>query len=341
MKKRRELILIIVLFQLALLVPVLATILNRDPTACADSDPSCTVSNIDSSNDVYESTNLQLNPGWINATDWDVDPPAGATIDNVTFHWEYHTSNVPAGTMLINFSFLNGSSWVDCAINYAENITDVDRYCTNYTDVNISMTDLINTELRIIGNDLDGKAAAWVYTDIINMTINYTIPEVAEFAVLMPSDYTCPGTYCYNITATTEAEANSTNWISFNFSTVPETDAQPCTAGDFTNNQTGEGTPIFLIDNNGNREINLSLLFNESLPTGITVSANASCTGTCGGTVTTKTALTTSYQTFVWNLSNSSGSYANITLWGDLTMETPGGAEYNRYLLINSSWGWE
>lgn len=340
-KKKLELILIIVLFQLALLIPVLATLLDRIPIACADSDPSCTVSNINTSNDIREETSLLLQPGWINATDWDQDVPGGAstTINNVTFHWEYSTNDKAAGQ--INFSFLNGSTWVDCVTMLGENLTDSHVYCTNYTDTNISLTDLNNVQMRIIGNDTDGKAAALLYTDIINMTVDYTIVMVAEFAVLMPSGYSCPGDpFCYNITATQEAEANETNWISFNFSSATESDVEPCTSGNFSRNQSGEATPIFLIDNNGNREINLSLMFNQSLPTGITVSANASCTGTCTGTVTTKTALTTSYQTFVWNLSNASGSYANITLWGDVTPAAYGGTEYNRFLLINASEGW-
>ena len=137
----------------------------------------------------------------------------------------------------------------------------------------------------------------------------------ASFAIAMPSSYST----WVDITGLEEASATSTNWISFNFTDIPQTDVQPYELGNSNYNQDGSTKPIYYIDDTGNVAINISLRVNETIQ-GITIYANCTCTD-CISCQTTKLALTTSYQTIVNQLSTT--GYANITLWADLAQGTP------------------
>src|SRR3990170_288428 len=174
-------------------------------------------------------------------------------------------------------------------------------YIRGYNFTNIEAINAIH--VNFTGLDNNGGSPALAEVDIIEIAVNFTPPN-QEFTVLMPSSYTCPsGRYCFNLTATTEAAANETSWISFNFTTCCsiEIDVQPCVTGNCSaDKQDGTGKPIFLIDNTGTTLLNLSLRFNETLPIGINVSANATClANNCSFTQGTKQLLNTTYITIV------------------------------------------
>ncbi|MFQ6071144.1 MAG: NosD domain-containing protein, partial [Methanosarcinales archaeon] len=180
--------------------------------------------------------------------------------------------------------------------------------------------------------------------EIINLTyagtqvnITLTIPFVADtsYTILMPDTYDFP--YEYNITAPTEAEANVTDWISFNYSLpFPNYWVQPYAGGNPTRNQNGISQPIFLIDNIGNVNISIYLRYNESLQSGITLSFNASCypSGYCTFVQTSEKLLTNSYSLVANNISTS--SFLNITLWSNYTGSLTGG-EYESNILTKAN----
>ena len=172
-----------------------------------------------------------------------------------------------------------------------------------------------------------------------NVTLMLVISSLLDtsFRILMPASFSCAAD-CFNISATTEATADVTDYISFNFTSGSQSNVQPYRKGDSTLNQNGAVKPIFLVQNTGNRSISIDLRLNASFPTGVTISANATCTPVatgCTSTTTSKTTLTTSYQNFVIGL-KTSGSYANITFWGDITTAVAPG-EYSEGLFTNSS----
>jgi len=149
-------------------------------------------------------------------------------------------------------------------------------------------------------------------TDNVYIEITAVIYD-ASFAIALPSVYTWT-----QITSTTEAEANFTqpDWISFNFTDFPQSWVEPYAGGDSANAQQGAARPIFLIDNTGTGTIDIYLRF-SSLPNGVTVYANCTCTGTCGSCVSTPTQISTSYVLLVQDLAIDN-AYANITLYGSV-----------------------
>ena len=141
----------------------------------------------------------------------------------------------------------------------------------------------------------------------------------ATFNISMPANYN----NWQQITGTTEGTATALiNWISFNYSDSSATYTQPYDNGSSSYAQSGSLQPILRITNTGNAAENFSLKLGSALPSGITISANVSCSGTSTSCTSTITQLTTSYQTFVVGLGTST-SFANVTLYSNLTAGTP------------------
>jgi hypothetical protein len=323
----------IICFLLSIVI-VYATVMYRVPTVCIDSDGNCDFTNINASDSINETVNLKtceqaLEAGCnVTATTFNGTIPGGSVINNVTIYVKWSNDDDGAGNQSVGY--YNGT-WIDCAGRFGENTgTYVNTYCTDQQG-NFSTVDSINNiQIRFRGNDTDGAAPAEARIDIMDVEVDYSAAADTSFLVMMPSAYSGAG-YNYTITAETEETANETAWISFNitaFCTSPPYfpcyNVEPYRQGDSSDNQVGNGKPIFYIDNIGNTNINISLRLNESFPLGINISANASCTGTYTSCDSTKTLLDTSYSLLVHNLSDEN-SFANISLWGDFNVSaTPG-----------------
>lgn len=184
---------------------------------------------------------------------------------------------------------------------------------------------------------------AWrIYANDSENNVNFTegaftvhIPD-ATFTVAMPTNYVF-----YNITNESEATASNTTPknISFNFSTIPQYWVEPCAGSDCTNSQQNASLnrPIYLIQATGNVPIGIGITLNASLPTGLTMSANATCSGThgtCQGTVQT---IGTTYVDLVSQLNTDAASFANITLFANFTGSVAAG-EKGYKILINASY---
>ena len=137
----------------------------------------------------------------------------------------------------------------------------------------------------------------------------FNVPGDATFSIAMPADYTSWDAQ----TDTTEPGSATTDWISFNFTAVPQAALQqPYQLGISGNNQAGATRPIMYIDNTGNCNEKFEIKALGALPSNIAVYFNASNGGT---PTTTLTALTTSYQQVEASMTNS--QYLNITLYAN------------------------
>jgi len=312
-------------FLFAFLVLANPDILQRVPGACDDSDANCNVANLQTQDSTGESVNLKVSPfAWINTSQFNGSIPVGSTLNNISIHVRWGDSPTGKGAGQQNISIYNTTNWIKCAGPFGDTATWVDTYCnffgSNLTGNFTTLSALNNITVNFTGVDTNGGAAATALVDIINITVDFTPPST-QFLVMMPSQYT-GANYNFTITALSEATANATSWISFNFSTIlPQYFVQPSTLGNFSNNQSGNSVPIFLIDNIGTVGINVSLRMNETV-TGFEVGANATCTG-CTSTITTLTPLTSSYLTLINNLSTT--GLGNISLWANATSGAPGG----------------
>jgi len=160
--------------------------------------------------------------------------------------------------------------------------------------------------------------------------VYFNVPADASFSVAMPSSYTE-----VTITGTSEAEATTLDWISFNFTDVPQSSLQqPYVLGDPSNAQNGALQPIFLIKNTGNVDEKFEIKA-VSVPSGIGFYFNATCaTGDCSGATETLTEFTAgTYQTVVSELYQ--GKYLNVTLWANVSAGTTAG-QYSTDLYIRS-----
>ncbi|MFQ6020694.1 MAG: right-handed parallel beta-helix repeat-containing protein [Candidatus Aenigmatarchaeota archaeon] len=229
----------------------------------------------------------------------------------------------------------------------AYNVSDIDVWW-NLTNA----TGFTNwTYLEEYEQDINGKIFETNYTfnatkdtydssqEIINLTypetqvnITLTIPISTTFTILMPTGYTCQAD-CFNITALTEATANETDSLYFNASTYPDYYVEPCRDAGNTQCQSGASQPIFLIDNTGNTNIDILIRRNATIQSGITLFANASCSG-CSSTETAETELTTSYYTFITGLTTT--GWGNITFYMNISGFV-GAGEYETNILTNSS----
>ena len=169
-------------------------------------------------------------------------------------------------------------------------------------------------------------------------TVYFLVPTDATFSISFPDDYTAWNT----ITGETEGGAtdlSSTDWVSMNYSTVPETWVQPYHLGVSGNAQAGISKPIFYIDNTGNTAEKFELYWATALPSNIEVCANSSCTGTCSspGDVAACTEIGVgegSETTFATTINTD--EYLNITLYGNVTAGATAG-ETSEVIYIHGS----
>jgi hypothetical protein len=252
-------------------------------------------------------------------TQWGEQDGEGESLSYYIFSWNGTGANCDAG-------FSN-----DSALTFS----------TNPDWSNITKTIPATCGGKIIGWQIyaNNSQNAWNSTAIQTYTV---VTAVISFLVQMPANYgPCPSSYCYNITADTEATANQTSWISFNFSSSNENFREPYRVGSSSDTQDNANKkPIFRINNTGNRNISVSLKFNETVPAGIAVGGNASCDpdSSCCGTVQTSLINLgggTTYQYLGQNLQNTTTCALNITLWGNVSGVTPG--ESLRYLFIKGN----
>ncbi|MFC1712690.1 hypothetical protein ACFL6S_03415 [Candidatus Poribacteria bacterium] len=165
------------------------------------------------------------------------------------------------------------------------------------------------------------------------------MPTDATFSIAMPADYTLWTV----INATTEGGAQGdTDHITFNYTSLTQTAAEPYQIGDDAKTQNGGTVPIIYIDNTGNTDIKIEVKLNETMPAGIDLGANATCdpTLTCSsGTPTSgevNISSSAAYIQMVDILENT--EFLNLTLYSNLTTvgSTTGGLSY-RTLYIKST----
>lgn len=169
---------------------------------------------------------------------------------------------------------------------------------------NMILTSLLATMI------LSGAALAASNTYYAKTTMYFNVPVDATFQIALPADYTS----FTAITGTNEGAATATNWISFNFTGVPQAVLQePYQLGVAANTQNSAAKkPIFYIDNTGNCNEKFEIKAAGALPANIAVYFNA----TGGQTPTaTLTALTTGYQTLEANMDNT--KFLNVTLFAN------------------------
>ena len=176
-------------------------------------------------------------------------------------------------------------------------------------------------------------------TDYYGKTeVYFSVPSDATFSVSFPDDYTGWNA----ITGENEGAATdltSSDWVSFNFSSVPETWLEPDHLGVSANGQSGITKPIFYIDNTGNCNEKFEMYWATSLPSNMEVCANSSCTGTCSspGDVAACTAIGVaegSETTFASTILTD--EYLNITLYGNVTSGASAG-ETSEVIYIHGS----
>lgn len=161
-------------------------------------------------------------------------------------------------------------------------------------------------------------------------TVYFLVPADASFAIAMPANYE----NWYTITGTSENSATATDWISFNFTNVPQATLQePYQHGASANSQQGASKPIFLIKNTGNVNERFEIKLNSTLPSGIFMYFNATCTG-CSNPRTALTAISTSYQSLVDILPTN--GFLNVTLYANISSDASAG-ETSRTIYIKST----
>ena len=183
--------------------------------------------------------------------------------------------------------------------------------------------------------------ASFVVAEFAQTNVFFTVPTVVSFTVTLPA-----GTNATSNTTTAGAPlANpATSDIWFNSSASSATHIQPCVTGGSAC-QTGATYPIFQYDNTGNVNISLWLSFNASLPSGVLVGVNSTCSGSANGQGVCHTALydvnSSKNALVVSNLSftggPNTGNYTNVTLYANFTNYGP--ATNVRLLYHNSTSG--
>jgi len=164
--------------------------------------------------------------------------------------------------------------------------------------------------------------------------ITVYVPDAA-FAVAMPTTYTFT-----SIIATTEVSPTNTSPtnMSFNFSTIPEYWVQPCSGSICSGGgqQAGPTHPIYYINVTGNVPINIGIRLNQTLTTGLALGANASCSGGYVSCQSTIQNIGNTYVSLVSELDHIN-SYANVTLYANLTSTSVPAGQSVYEILINST----
>ena len=150
--------------------------------------------------------------------------------------------------------------------------------------------------------------AEYAYTKVY-----FNVPTVTTFRVRMPSNYTDGRNI--SITAVAEASADATGWISFNFSALPDNDVEPYVEGRSGEAQASVDNPIFMYENSGNTDINISLYWNSSLAAGYTVTANGSGVDCTVNNIQSLTSSSDPGSLIVGDLTTT--GHANVTLYAN------------------------
>lgn len=171
--------------------------------------------------------------------------------------------------------------------------------------------------------------------------IYFNVPSVTTFAIGMPDTYASGQNF--TITGGSVAAANSTDYISFNFSGTPASWVQPYAAGNASRAQNNTSTPIFLLDNLGNTNITISFWLNDTgnLSTYFNFSANATSSDTAGCALvqTTPFNITATSTNITWRFQPSS-CRVNVSMWGFAESSAPAGPVAGfANLITNSSAG--
>lgn len=167
--------------------------------------------------------------------------------------------------------------------------------------------------------------------------VYFNVPSDTSFTISMPSNY---ATNKWNITGTSEAAATETDWISFNFTQLPQpTLQQPWRLGLSAENQDGSSKPIMILQPRGNVNLTFTMYRNVSLPPNIYLYVNATCfaPGYCQNVLTTLTEVGTSPIVLATQVdwSNPNGA-VNVTLWANTSTGVQGGQTFI-WLFTNSS----
>ncbi len=167
--------------------------------------------------------------------------------------------------------------------------------------------------------------------------VYFMIPSATTFAIAMPTAYSNT-----SIVGTTEATATPTSpsWISFNFSSPPDSWKEPSAGGVFTDNQSlADNKPIFWIFNTGNVNETFTMYWNDTPDISyFNVSINGSChpnAGLCNQTLATATNLTSAPLQFV-NGTSPNGGF-NLTMWGFAEADAPGGESTDSANIITNN----
>lgn len=171
--------------------------------------------------------------------------------------------------------------------------------------------------------------------------VYFNVPSATTFTIFVPDEYTGSG-FQYLITGSSQGAATDCDWITFNFSSAPDSWQIPSFKGNFTRNQTGVSGPIWYVDNTGNVNQTFTIYTNEtdSPPFGtyFNISVNASCSPSadyCNYTETTAFNITKG-ATLIANRTDPTG-FINITMWGFAETGAPGGESTAQWLIFNSS----
>jgi hypothetical protein len=180
----------------------------------------------------------------------------------------------------------------------------------------------------LLGLPLASAASTTYYAQT---TVVFNVPSDATFSIAMPADY---GSWT-SITGTVEGSATATDYISFNYSSVPQAALQePYQLGSSGNAQNGAASPIYYIDNTGNTDEQFDIKLNQSMPSNVELYFNATCVGSCGTVQTAEAQISTSYQQLASAVTTS--SYLNVTLWSNVSSGASAG-ETDRVIYIRST----
>lgn len=159
------------------------------------------------------------------------------------------------------------------------------------------------------------------------------IPSDTSFQVAMPSDFTS----FTDITGTTAATATGTNWISFNLTSCANgTLVEPFELGAAANRQlSAENKPMFYIDNSGNGNYAMSIYHNDTMPTGVSIYWNTTCSASgCTGGVALLSPFNTTPTPMCTELQPT--GFLNVSFWANCTTGTSAG-EDSIGILYNST----
>lgn len=285
--------------------PVYANVTNNTVTGCIIANNS--VSGINKFED-YDDFVAEYNLVYNNILNNTLNYMEYGPIDNNKLNY-WNTTN-QSGTNIMGGSYLGGNAWAHPdGTGYSQTCPDsnADGFC----DSPLNLSTMTSCSGSSCGQDTDYLP--------LKIVIEGGATD-ATFSIAMPSNYAG----WTEITGTSEGAATASDWISFNFTSLPQTGCQPYQAGSSGYAQNGIGTPIYYIDNTGNAPISISIRLGGSPPSGITLKANSSCVGTCTSSQSSLVTLSTSYADLIVGLAEAS-SFANISLYSDLQAGTGDG----------------